>query len=277
VQDFWLVTSMVPVRNRIVQSLSNKGKIPISELLLLFPPVETVIAESIIADMIDEGTIISSTNNNTTFLQLSAGIEVREVQTQEKIEIVATLPEIIDRISCQSVLSTRFVFGKIINEAEGKLLVTEPFIDNSFIEIFLQELRNAARRGVKLSLITRKVGFNTASLKALLRLYEIFGINGVSADALIIYEHWTPLRTRFDYSKQFIGLHSKIVINQKEGYIGSANWTEYSLGNNIELGILTKDEGALSKFRELFDLIATQARRVDMEKLYAQATTVGMN
>ncbi len=268
---------MVPVRNRIVQSLSNKGKIPISELLLLFPPVETVIAESIIADMIDEGTIISSTNNNTTFLQLSAGIEVREVQTQEKIEIVATLPEIIDRISCQSVLSTRFVFGKIINEAEGKLLVTEPFIDNSFIEIFLQELRNAARRGVKLSLITRKVGFNTASLKALLRLYEIFGINGVSADALIIYEHWTPLRTRFDYSKQFIGLHSKIVINQKEGYIGSANWTEYSLGNNIELGILTKDEGALSKFRELFDLIATQARRVDMEKLYAQATTVGMN
>jgi phosphatidylserine/phosphatidylglycerophosphate/cardiolipin synthase-like enzyme len=67
------------------------------------------------------------------------------------------------------------------------------------------------------------------------------------------------------------------VINQKEGYIGSANWTEYSLGNNIELGILTKDEGALSKFRELFDLIATQARRVDMEKLYAQATTVGMN
>lgn len=268
---------MVPVRNRILQSISNKGKIATSELLLLFPSFESVIAESIIADMIDDGTIISSTENNTTFLQLSTGIEVQEVETQEKIEIVATLPENIDRISGEKFLSTRFVFGKIINEAEGILLVTEPFIDNSFIEIFLQELRNAARRGVKLSLITRKVGFNTASLKALLRLYEIFGINGVSADSLIVYEHWTPLRTRFDYGKQFIGLHSKIMINQKEGYIGSANWTEYSLGNNIELGILTKDGSTLSRFRDLFDILTTQARRVDMEKLYAEATTVGMN
>lgn len=262
------------MRNRIIQILLGSQEREIMEILALFPASDRIIAESTIADMIDEGKIKSFLTNNKTFLRATRDISIDiSAENQEDTEIVVTLPEMMEHMSRKQVLSTRAVFQKLINESQGDLKVTEPFIDNSFIEIFLEEFRNAARRGVKLTLITRRVDSDSSSLKALLRLYEIFGINSGSTNSLEVYEHWTPLRrTRFDYSKQFIGLHSKIMLNQKEVYVGSANWTEYSLGNNIEFGLVVKNEIILSKLREMFSLLLTQARRVDMQKLRSIAT-----
>jgi phosphatidylserine/phosphatidylglycerophosphate/cardiolipin synthase-like enzyme len=190
-------------------------------------------------------------------------------------EIVTTLPESMGNIKEMGMLSTRKVFQEIIEHSEGKLLVSEPFIDNAFVEICLDQLRDASKRGVKLVLLTRKIDGDSSSLKALLRIYEIFSMNSPNKSALEVYEHWTPLKTQWDYSRQFVGLHAKLMINQVEAYIGSANWTEFSLGNNVEFGLLVRDVVMLRRLKELLELTMSQAQRIDIEKTHAKATSRG--
>ncbi|MDR1944910.1 MAG: phospholipase D-like domain-containing protein [Candidatus Peribacteria bacterium] len=53
-------------------------------------------------------------------------------------------------------------------------------------------------------------------------------------------------------------MHSKaILVDNKYLFIGSVNFSEYSLDKNREIGILTKEEKVISKFNEIFkkDLI----------------------
>lgn len=263
------------VKNRTLECLSDRKSKDLFNVLASFPTAERVVAESIIADMIDDGTIKLSNALGRTLIRLSKEIKYDKITEEIKpdYEIVATLPEAMGRIKGQDIDSTRNAFLNIIEHAEGRLLVSQPFIDNAFVEIYLDQLRCAARRGVKLILLTRKVGLDVSSFKALMRIFEIFSMNSPEKDTLEVYEHWIPLKTNGANSRQFVGLHAKLMINQKEGYLGSANWTEFSLGNNVEFGLLIHDGALLRRLKDLLELTITQAQRIDMEKIHAKATT----
>jgi len=62
-------------------------------------------------------------------------------------------------------------------------------------------------------------------------------------------------------------LHAKMVlVDNKEVYIGSANLVKKSIEQNLEVGILTSDTGAVSKALEYFEEAFQKAFDMRFEK-----------
>jgi phosphatidylserine/phosphatidylglycerophosphate/cardiolipin synthase-like enzyme len=71
-----------------------------------------------------------------------------------------------------------------------------------------------------------------------------------------------------DQSRQFVGLHAKLVIAEEAAYLGSANWTGFSLSNNVEIGMMIRDAQMVGQLRELYSLVLTQSAKIDIEKIH---------
>src|SRR5690606_136971 len=152
----------------------------------------------------------------------------------------------------------------LLASATKEVLVSEPFIDNTFVDIYEDEIRSLARKRVKLVLVTRKVAMNTPNIKAILKIFEIYAMQG-NKSRCEVYEHWIPLRISHDHSQQFVGRHAKLVIGENSAYMGSANWTGYSRSNNVEMGMIIRDGTMLTRLKDLFSLVVTQSTKVDVE------------
>ncbi len=265
---------MTTIRERILGSLAAKSR-SLTELSSSFSTAEQSLLHPILSELIDNGDIVVRTEGKTKVFTLkdqtirlappkNAAAETRSVQ------LVATLPESI-WASAPGVVETRAIFRRIIEEAETELVVVEPFIDTFFIELFAEELRRAAQRGCHVLLVTRRIEQGTDSQKSLLRLFEMFATRRLSRGKLEVYEHWHPFHGKFGQQFQFVGLHAKIMMNDKEAYIGSANWTEYSLGNNVEFGVVLRDLAMLAELHELIFLVMTSSRKVDLARMHQTA------
>jgi len=158
-----------------------------------------------------------------------------------------------------------------LSGATNEILISQPFIDNTFVDIYEEELRGLAKRGTRFMLVTRKVSTENVNIKGILKIYEMYAMHS-SHKRFEVYEHWTPLRIDQEQAKQFVGLHAKVVLGDDSAYLGSANWTGYSLSNNVELGLMIRDKVMLRELRDLFFMIATQAARIDIEQIHQRLT-----
>lgn len=132
------------------------------------------------------------------------------------------------------------VLTQLISEAESRLIISAPYIQNSFglpaNELQLS-LKSALGRGIEVSLIStlkslQKVGISEFSLSNSQKLKLFCPAANIE-------------------NEDFLGSHAKFcVVDGEKAYIGSANLTKPGMHNNMELGILV--EGAVAKQVEAF-------------------------
>ncbi|MBM7854315.1 HKD family nuclease [Desulfohalotomaculum tongense] len=155
----------------------------------------------------------------------------------------------IRRIRVAEVLPIFSELHCIISNAEEELIILNPFFDRYAV----QELKNALiysmQRGVKVRIITRYLtGERRDNMEALEPfLIEVKKKDLRSRIKLYLYQ------SKNESEGNFFDFHAKMIIADKGkvAYLGSANLTEYGLGNRLELGV--KIEGGNVKI--LHDLV----------------------
>jgi phosphatidylserine/phosphatidylglycerophosphate/cardiolipin synthase-like enzyme len=113
---------------------------------------------------------------------------------------------------------------ELIASAEHELLMVNPFFDSAGVNKILPFAQRAAERGVNVKVISRsdKGDKSQEMLKMLLA--------GIAGDCTV--RHYGG-----ELNKKRFFLHAKCMIaDTKRAYVGSANLTGTSLGNNIEVG-----------------------------------------
>lgn len=234
------------------------------------------LVEAHLANMIDQGVVCINGHGDSALLSLvkpATRIQdpaQRPTQNNVGYQVVATLPESVLSMATES-LTTRGAIRYLLNNAKREILISQPFIDNTFVDIFEEELRALAKKGTRFVLLTRKVSTDNVNIKGILKIYEMYALHS-SQKMFEVYEHWTPLRIDQETTKQFVGLHAKVVLAEDAAYLGSANWTGYSLSNNVELGLMIKDRVMLHELRDLFFMVITQSARIDIAQIHQRIT-----
>jgi phosphatidylserine/phosphatidylglycerophosphate/cardiolipin synthase-like enzyme len=126
---------------------------------------------------------------------------------------------------------------KLIQEAEKSICISMFVMKrgkkvNSFVNLLIEELKNANKRGIKIKLLleNKKVNQPTVDFLRDIRNIEI----------------------KFDSPQKTT--HNKIVlIDQNTILIGSTNWTEKSIGHANEANVVIKDKEVTEYFQEYFD------------------------
>jgi phosphatidylserine/phosphatidylglycerophosphate/cardiolipin synthase-like enzyme len=268
---------MANMKEKILSCISDTKNITYEELQKQFDPRLHYLLEIHIANLIDQGLISIKDNGKSKLFSIKQKIPKesikQETETVQSIpyQIVATLPESILSVK-HDVLTTRKVLRDLFTSARNEILVSQPFLDNSFVEVYEDEIRQLAKNGTRFVLLTRKVSADTTTVKGILKIFEMYAMQS-HASKFEVYEHWVPLRIDNENSRQFVGLHAKLVMIENQAYIGSANWTGYSLSNNVELGLTISDKKTLHELRNLFFFIAAQSVKIDMEKLHQKLTS----
>lgn len=256
--------------------MSNKKAVKYDEILNKFEPKDHYLLELHLANLIDQGLVTMKEQGESKLFLLKQKISQPAVSEDEKIkptmyQIAATLPENILSVK-QDVLTTRKALRDLFNNAKNEILVSQPFLDNIFVDIYEDELRQLAKKGTRFVLVTRKVSTDTVSVKGILKIFEMYAMHS-HGSKFEVYEHWIPLRIDNENSKQFVGLHAKVVMTDEEAYLGSANWTGYSLSNNVELGLVVRDKMIINQLKDLFFFVMAQSTRIDMEKIHQKLTS----
>jgi phosphatidylserine/phosphatidylglycerophosphate/cardiolipin synthase-like enzyme len=259
------------IRARILSSLSADQFTSLDTIKAAFDNRHHWLVEIHLAIMIDQGVLAARGNGNEMLFLLKEVNHTELIQrnnaaAEAAYAIAATLPETLVPIA-KNIIQTRKAMRDLLAGAVKEVLVSQPFIDNTFVDIYEDEIRDLAKRDVKLVLVTRKVSTDTTNIKGILKIFEIYAMQGKKS-LFEVYEHWIPLRIDQIQSKQFVGLHAKLVIGSDAAYVGSANWTGFSLSNNVEIGMVIRDEQMLSQLNDLFSLIITQSTRIDIEMIH---------
>lgn len=263
---------MESIKEKLQSQLSTDHYVKLDTVKGIFDVKDQWIVEIHLATMIDQGIVSAKgVGQDMAFLLKQSKREVvtlkqKDAPVQNAYAIAATLPETILPMA-REIIQTRRAMRDLLASAVNEVLVSQPFIDNTFVEIYEDEIRSLAKRGTKLVLVSRKVSTDTTNIKGILKIFEIYSIQG-NKSKFEVYEHWIPLRIDHQRSKQFVGLHAKLVLGEGAAYLGSANWTGFSLSNNVEIGLLIKDEQMLAQLKDLFSLVKTQSTKIDVEKIH---------
>jgi phosphatidylserine/phosphatidylglycerophosphate/cardiolipin synthase-like enzyme len=273
------------ILSRLESILSKipKGKrISFKEIMENFNSNEELLVEIALTELAERGVIDVKIPKDKQALYEADIVKLEPAKTfkgkgvskpiESFFEVVLTTPETL-RDLLSDFISTKTCFRRLLSSSKRELLVLEPFIDSVILETFEDEFRQIAKNGVHTQIITRKVSKDAASLKAVLRLYELFALNAPKKDLLEIYEYWFPLRYLDDRFRHFIGLHAKMLVQDgTNAYVGSANWTQESLSRNFEVGIFTNDKSLVKSLRKIFQTLMFQSRKLDLVRLYEKST-----
>ena len=126
---------------------------------------------------------------------------------------------------------------KLIQEAEKSICISMFVMKigekpSSFVNLLTEELKNAAKRGIKIKILLENQGVNQSTVDFL------GGIRNIEI--------------KFDSLQKTT--HNKIVIIDKNTIlIGSTNWTKKSIGHANEANVVIKDKEATEYFQEYFD------------------------
>lgn len=172
------------------------------------------------------------------FRDVSSNIGKKQL---DAVDLIATVPPILafgERIAEIELIDPSI--KRLIINTNSELWIANPFFDAFGTASILPSLINAAKRGVKVKIITR--GFydkeiDNLLIESLMIIADAFRKSNVE-DNLEIKDFF---KRNTETGKQEYALHSKIVISDYDAcYIGSANFTETSLKRNFELGVIIR-------------------------------------
>lgn len=145
------------------------------------------------------------------------------------------------------IMFTEDVFRSLFSTAQSELLIVSPFMEREGIHAFRGELLEAAKKEVKVKLITR----SPADKKLALALYDLFEIMGELIEVRVYH---TEFQMNLEIWRQLESTHAKLIIkDRKEMYIGSAEIRPNALYNNFELGVLIRNNTLVDQALDVFN------------------------
>jgi phosphatidylserine/phosphatidylglycerophosphate/cardiolipin synthase-like enzyme len=144
----------------------------------------------------------------------------------------------------------------VCRTADDSLLVVSPFLESQGIEWLQPGIEGAIRRGVDVTIVSRELREGEPNMRALAELVEI---EGGQHGRLRVYDYYEPDPNS---EKPLYTLHSKVIVaDEREAYIGSANFTNYGLSQNLEVGVILRGE-EVADLQAVFAAVIDRAREV---------------
>lgn len=123
---------------------------------------------------------------------------------------------------------------RLIINSEKQLIMVNPFYDDKGIDMIMPYFKSASDRGVDIKIVSRRFNKTDKKDRSYIEYLNSFN-NGL--------KHCTIRQFGGYIDNKPFHLHAKFMIaDDKMAYLGSANMTEYSLGNNTEIGVIFTGE-----------------------------------
>jgi phosphatidylserine/phosphatidylglycerophosphate/cardiolipin synthase-like enzyme len=160
-------------------------------------------------------------------------------------ELVATIPEGETSIDQSDFSPLLLRLREIIQDAETDVFLVTPFFSSTIADRLINPLNSAAKRGVQINITTRYLtyGDRPYNRKFVRELYQHDAVQ----EATNLYEY---VRDVDDLGGT---VHAKMLLSDSSAcYLGTANITHRGLRDNLELGVIFRDD-SVAKFRDLAD------------------------
>lgn len=167
-------------------------------------------------------------------------------------ELVATIPEAETSIEERHFGPLLLRLRQLVEDATEDIFLVTPFFSDTIADKLVNPLNDAARRGVGITITTR---------------YLTYGEKDYNRDFVQTLFEREAIRDRttlYEYVRDVDDLggtvHAKmLVVDNDVCYLGTANITHRGLRDNLELGVILRDD-SVTKLRELADSL----RRSDL-------------
>ena len=177
-------------------------------------------------------------------------IELLADDRAHDVELTVSVPdEFEDRSAELMARLTRFV-----RNAESELLVVTPFFTRFGVDAFVDYLAQATNRGVSVTVLTRDVADGDDNAEHVQRIHKTVTDGGDVRNLHL-----------FEYSSDHGNLHAKALIADRErAYVGSANFTNYSLRSSIEIGLIVQGP-VVNDLADFFETVqaSSDTKRLD--------------
>jgi len=177
-------------------------------------------------------------------------IELLADDRAHDVELTVSVPdEFEDRSAELMARLTRFV-----RNAESELLVVTPFFTRFGVDAFVDYLAQATNRGVSVTVLTRDVADGDDNAEHVQRIHKTVTDGGDVRNLHL-----------FEYSSDYGNLHAKALIADRErAYVGSANFTNYSLRSSIEIGLIVQGP-VVNDLADFFETVqaSSDTKRLD--------------
>jgi len=176
-------------------------------------------------------------------------------QSPDRIEMITGSPHNVSGIPYPNITG-RLV--DMIATATGTVTLVNPFFTGDGLDLLLDAMVGAVERDIELRLLTRDVNHGNGSNRTeVTRLFEAVQQTGKTENFGI-----------FEVDKQQFpdaSLHAKVtVVDRSRAYVGSANFTDQSLQNAVELGLYVEG-GPVKRIAEYLDQCQTSDLFVSVE------------
>lgn len=191
------------------------------------------------------------------------------------VNVPADMLEGLDRIRQEyesfEVRDLRSTIADVLSIADEEVLLAVPFLEQSGVNMFLEEFIGLAEGGVSVRLLTRDVldpsgtGYGHAKkLRAISKLVDLYEAHRGSPDGgIFIRDFSTPLVNQGGTSVQYRSVHQKIVLaDRSAAYVGSGEVRENAFLTNGEAGYIRTNQDEVLFWRDFFDLFWNDAREV---------------
>lgn len=202
--------------------------------------------------------VVVSRSTTTEFIQFLTYFERYLTQREAEllaedrihdVELTISVPDAFEDRSAE--LMARLI--RFVRNADTDLLVVTPFFTRFGVDTFVDHLAEATNRGVHVTVLTRDAAGGGDNAEHVHRIYETISETGNSRNLRLC-----------EYNSEHGNLHAKaLVADGREAYVGSANFTNYSLQNAIEMGLMVRG----SVVEEITDFFATVQASPDTQVL----------
>ncbi len=183
-------------------------------------------------------------------------VELLADEAVHEVELSVAVPDKFEGVSAE--LMARLI--RLVRNAESELLVVTPFFTRFGVDIFVNHLAHATDRGVQVTLLTRDIANAGDNVKHIRRICDTVASSGDISN-LHVYEYDSPHGR----------LHAKALIaDKKEAYVGSANFTNYSLKEAIEIGLIVRGP-VVKNLSEFFNAVQTSTNSREVHHLTTQS------
>lgn len=185
-------------------------------------------------------------------------------QAKYGVQLVATVPLALQLPYPAAIKKMKDVFAAIIQVAEQELYVSSPYIEQPGLNLLLEVFEQAAKRKVKLCLLTR---IDKPDSPAMRQIMAILGLNQLFLAGMEVRSLSRTLTDRNNREYlSFGGVHAKLLIaDKKMAYIGSGEIRDHALNHNFEMGVLVEAPESVDNVRRLFEAIWDVSDPVSME------------
>ncbi|WP_336037704.1 phospholipase D-like domain-containing protein [Halobacterium yunchengense] len=160
------------------------------------------------------------------------------------VELSIAVPDEFDERSAE--LMARLI--RLVRNAERELLLVTPFFTRFGVDVFVDHLAFATDRGVDVTLLTRDVTENGENAGHVERIRETVRSSGDTSNFQV-----------YQYDSPHGRLHAKTLIADAEiAYVGSANLTNYSLKEAIEIGLIVRGP-VVDELTDFFEAVRRSA------------------